>query len=81
MSRVVVIYDDIVWAVGEAPKVECDAGHQGHCKTAAELRGGQGGQESGTWSSFYDRYGWLRIGLPKMKSSRHNVGAKRVYDS
>jgi hypothetical protein len=38
MSRVVVIYDDIVWGVGETPRVECDARHQGHCKTA-ELRG------------------------------------------
>jgi hypothetical protein len=34
-SRVVVIDDYIVWAVGEAPKVERDARHQGHCQTAA----------------------------------------------
>jgi hypothetical protein len=34
-SRVVVIDDYVVWAVGEAPKVECDARHQGNCETAA----------------------------------------------
>jgi len=36
-SHVVVIDDYIVWAVGEAPKVECDARHQGHCETEMEL--------------------------------------------
>ena len=50
-SRIVVIDEYIVWAVGKTPKVERNPRHQGHCETGAELRGDKGVRRSGTWSS------------------------------
>ncbi len=49
MSRVVVIDDCIIWAVGETPQVQGDPGSKTDGKTTDWE--GQGGQESGTWSS------------------------------
>lgn len=53
-------------------------------KATVRLRRGiDGGQvRSQERGVAYDRYKWLRIILPEMKSSRHrDKGAKRAYDN